>query len=191
MPVSGWPQPAICNSDRIRSTCEVGLYPLVAGSSRDWGGIGMWAWFLSQLGKVLRSEGLGSRQIAFGHSRLGKAALWAAVQDPGLSGVVSIQSGCMGAAQGATDGAETPEMILRSFPHWFSGAFAQTVASGALQQLPQHRLLAAIPPGTSTSPVPMRTSTRTPQGRGLRLTTCGHGIRRHTSATTRARGATK
>ncbi len=106
----------------------------------------MWAWFLSQLGETLRTEALGSRQIAFGHSRLGKAALWAAVQDPGLSGVVSIQSGCMGAAQGATDGAETPEMILRSFPHWFSGAFAQTVASGALQQLPQHRLLAAIPP---------------------------------------------
>lgn len=125
---------------------DVGLYPLLAGDSRTWGGIGMWAWFLSQLGKVLRTEGLGSRQIAFGHSRLGKAALWAAVKDPHLSGVVSIQSGCMGAAQQLTDGAETPEMILGNFPHWFTDAFAETVASGTVKHLPQHLLLASVLP---------------------------------------------
>ena len=113
------------DSPDLRTT---GVFPLLQGSdTATWGGIGMWAWALQRLLDVLREESLGSAHIAFGHSRLGKTALWAAVQDPRFAGVIANDSGCLGASMSTAAGAETPGLLARVRPYWFCEGFAARV----------------------------------------------------------------
>lgn len=131
------------DSTRLRDT---GLFPLLHPQNpTGWGGLGMWAWYLQRILDVLREDHLGSRHIAFGHSRLGKTALWAAAQDHRFAGVISNDSGCMGASLSQSPGAETPGLLARVRPYWFCGEFADRCV--APRGLPtQDRLLAAIAP---------------------------------------------
>jgi len=109
----------------------VGLFPILQGSAREsWGGLGMWAWLLQRLLDVLIQESIGSKHIAFGHSRLGKAALWAALRDERFSGVIANNSGCMGASMSTTPGAETPSLLAKVRPYWFCDEFPRRVAEG-------------------------------------------------------------
>ncbi|MGO1465630.1 MAG: glucuronyl esterase domain-containing protein [Candidatus Corynebacterium faecigallinarum] len=125
---------------------SAGLFPLFRPSnSTSWGGIGMWAWYLQRMLDVLRVERLGSVHIAFGHSRLGKTAIWAAAQDPRFSAVVSNDSGCMGASLSVSPGVETPAVLARVRPYWFNDDFVDGVLAG--RELPsQDQLLSSIPP---------------------------------------------
>lgn len=123
-----------------------GLLPLLApGATAAWGGLGLWAWYLQRMLDALRATGLGSRHIAFGHSRLGKAALWAAAQDERFDGVVANDSGCMGASLSLSPGAETPQLLAEVRPYWFSAEFARIVKQDG--PLPtQDMLLASVAP---------------------------------------------
>lgn len=125
---------------------DEGLMPMLyPQSEQDWGGLGLWAWYLQRMLDVLREQGLGSRHIAFGHSRLGKAALWAAAQDARFAGVVANNSGCMGASLSLSEGAETPALLAEVRPYWFTAEFGKRIRAG--QALPtQDLLLAAIAP---------------------------------------------
>lgn len=115
----------------------------------DGGGLAMWAWMLSRILDAIGSgmcPGVEAGKVAVvGHSRLGKAALWAAAQDVRFAAAFSNDSGCMGAAASRPVG-ETPEVLARIRPYWFAPRFSATVLAGSPLPVDQHQLLAAIAP---------------------------------------------
>jgi hypothetical protein len=123
-------------------------HPVDGDPATRWGTIAQWAWGISRAMDALVNDPSvdGTRIALVGHSRRGKAALWAAANDPRPALVVAHQSGTAGAALFRSPVGETIAAINTLFPHWFDETFVSFAGNETRLPFDQHALLALIAP---------------------------------------------
>ena len=116
------------------------------------GAISIWAWAYSRMvDYALKQNVFDPKKVAIvGHSRTGKAALWAAAHDHRIKFSFINESGNTGAKLSFHDNpkSESIAKINTSFPHWFSMNYKKFNCMDSLRTLPfdQHWLIASIAP---------------------------------------------
>lgn len=114
----------------------------------EWGTIGAWAWGISRVLDYFETDNaLDAKHVAlFGHSRLGKTALWASALDDRIAAVYASCSGEMGAALARRDWGETVDDMTQNFPFWFAGDFQKYAGRWNDMPVDAHMLIALSAP---------------------------------------------
>jgi len=114
----------------------------------EWGAISAWAWGVSRIVDYLERDPDvdGTRIALFGHSRLGKTALWASALDTRIAAVYSSCSGEMGAALARRDWGETVDDMAQNFPWQFAGNFQKWPGRWNDMPVDAHMLIALSAP---------------------------------------------
>lgn len=131
-----------------------GIYPLFykpnqqAPLPNEWGGLAAWAWGLSKAMDYLVSDKQvdAKRIIVLGHSRLGKAAVWAGAKDKRFAGVISSGSGAMGVAISKNKKGESLSAVIKRFPRWTAGNFKKYLNQDANLPFDQHMVVSLLAP---------------------------------------------
>lgn len=112
--------------------------------------ISAWAWGASRAMDYLETDpDIDPSKVAvIGHSRGGKAALWAGAQDTRFPVVISNNSGSTGAKLARRDDSgESISAITDQFPHWFPDTYRRYAGNAESLPVEQNQLLALIAPG--------------------------------------------
>jgi len=136
------------NAENFQNGIISTLYPEQIGQANGLKALGAWGWgamramdYFEQHPKIDSKK-----SILVGHSRTGKAALWASANDPRWAVTYANESGCGGAALSKRKFGETVGVINRSFPHWFADNFRKYNLNEEALPVDQHLLPGLIAP---------------------------------------------
>jgi hypothetical protein len=124
------------------------LYPEQLERNDGMRGLSAWAWGAMRVMDYLETDGDidHEKSMLVGHSRTGKAALWAGANDERWAITVANESGAGGAALSKRKFGETVEIINNGFPYLFTTNYEQFNQDESDMPFDQHMLLAAIAP---------------------------------------------